>query len=320
VSVAGYNWQKDKSVSIRWQGSEIATAMASGTGSWGPINVTIPLPLADGVYTLSAIQDQGNRSDSVSFTIPCPAPNLIVSQPAVVGSLPTGAGQPVTFRVNIRNTGNLDAVSQFFVGLYVNPSPEPVPASTHLPAAQRVAIVAVNGLQVNQVKTIDFTLGTGLNGGTSRIFAVVDSDPDPTGTIQERTETDNISTPLQIVIGGGPGPTPTPTPAPVNPGSIAGRVRNEAGNPQANVEIRLYDESDNSLKAVGYSDFNGSYFFATVEADLYTMIACIRIEDANASGVFRDYWASVPGVAVAGGQTTTQNLFLQLAPQGCIRP
>lgn len=318
VTLNGYNWRSNRTVDLSFNGRAFdpPTVTTDGSGSWSA-TYNVPGPLADGVYNFTAAQP--GRTYSVPFTIPCPAPNLIISQPAFVGSAPTTAGAPVTIRVSIQNIGNLDAVSQFFVGLYINPVPEPVAASTHLPAAQRAAIVAVNGLQIRQTKTVDFVLETGLNTGVNRIFAVVDSDPGPTGNIQERTETDNISTALQATITGSIS-TPTPTPAPANPGSVAGRVRNEAGNPQANVEIRLYDESDNSLDAVGFSDFNGSYFFASVAADRYSMMACIRIEASGSPGRFNDYWASVPGVVVVAGQTTTQNLFLQLAPEGCNWP
>lgn len=318
VTLNGYNWRAGRTVDLSFNGQPFPApaVTADGDGRWTR-TYDIPGPLADGVYNFTA--SQPGRTYSVPFTIPCPAPNLIISQPAFVGSPPSTPGVRTTIRVNIQNIGNLDAVSQFFVGLYVNPDPEPVADSTHLPAAQRTALVAVNGLLVGQTKTIDFVLESGLNSGTNRIFSVVDSDPGPTGNIQERTETDNISTVLQAVIDGSSA-TPTPTPVPANPGSVTGRVRNEAGNPQANVEIRLYHGSDNSLESIGFSDFNGTYFFASVAADSYNMMACIRIENTGAPGTFSDYWASVPGVVVTAGQTTTQNLFLQLVPERCRWP
>jgi hypothetical protein len=202
------------------------------------------------------------------------------------------------------------------------PEPPPTADSTHIPESQRAAIVAVSGLQVGASKTVTFTLSEGLSGGTNTIYAVVDSDPAPTGAIQERRETDNISSPLvvEVVAGGGELPTPTPTATPVNPGSLVGRVRNEAGNPQANVAVWIIDEDDGSQAGITYSAFDGTYFFASVEAGSYTLNACIRIEDASNPGVFHDYWAAVPGVTILAGQTTTQNLFLELAPEGCSRP
>jgi hypothetical protein len=288
----------------------------TGGDDWST-TYAVPNPSPDGVYTIEARDNQG-RVASVQFTIPCPAPNLIVvGQPVRVGTGVVLAGQPVTFRASIRNIGNLPAVSQFFVGLYANPNPEPVPATTHLPEQQRNAIVAVSGLEVGATKIVTFTLGAGLNAGLNRIYVVADSDPGPIGVIRERRENDNISTPLQLQVeSSGSNPTPTPTATPVNPGSIAGRVRNEAGNPQANVGIWLYG-AGNTEVAGTYSAFDGSYFFAAIAPGSYDMLACIRIEDSTNPGIYRDYWASVPAVPVQSGLTTTQNLFLQLAPAGC---
>lgn len=319
ITLQGYNWKRNQAVTLSWNGTAFATLPMRDGDSWSTV-YTVPDPSPDAVYTIRAADVQG-RVATVQFTIPCPAPNLIISQPVRVGSGVIVAGDPVTFRATIRNIGNLDAVSQFFVGLYVNPNPEPVPATTHLPAAQRNAIVAVSGLEVGAEKTVTFTLADGLEAGTNRIFGVVDSDPGPVGVILERRETDNVSTALELEVesSGGGSATPTPTATPANPGNIAGRVRNEAGNPQANVGIWLYNASSAEV-GTAYSGFDGSYYFASVSAGTYSMIACIRIEDSANPGIYRDYSATVPGVTVQSGFTTTQNLFLQLAPEGCPRP
>jgi uncharacterized repeat protein (TIGR01451 family) len=319
ISLQGYNWKKNQAVTLRWNNAVFATLPMTGGDDWST-TYTVPNPSPDGVYTIEARDSQG-RVASVQFTIPCPAPNLIVvGQPVRVGTGVVLAGQPVTFRASIRNIGNLPAVSQFFVGLYANPNPEPVPATTHLPEQQRSAIVAVSGLEVGATKIVTFTLSAGVNAGLNRIYVVADSDPGPIGVILERRENDNISTPLELQVeSSGSNPTPTPTATPVNPGSIAGRVRNEAGNPQANVGIWLYGPGNTEVAGT-YSAFDGSYFFAAIAPGNYDMLACIRIEDATNPGIYRDYWASVPAVPVQSGLTTTQNLFLQLAPAGCPRP
>jgi uncharacterized repeat protein (TIGR01451 family) len=311
------------------------------------VNITIPAGTEDGTYVVRAVFDRSKRDkpapeDTAIFQIPCPAPDLIVSDPVLVTTGNIVAGEPVVFTADVENVGNLDAVSQFFTGLYFNPSPAPSSNDTHIDEEFRAAIVAVNGLAANATKTVTFTVESGFSmGGTHQVYAVVDSDPAPEGVIDtEHVETNNISNAVQVQAqaaptptptvtpsptvtptpGDGPSPTPsvtpspttTPTPRPTEqPGRLAILVYNEDGQPQANVELNLIDESDSTVVDTAHSSTSGTHLFEGVAPGTYTVTACIRIENV-------DYYAFVSGITVNSGTVLSRVLFLEEAPGGCV--
>lgn len=332
VTIDGFNWptggpQGDREITITYDpnGPDPAEQLAQfnvNTTNWGPITVDIPETASDGEHTIRAVRTFQNVTAEATFTIPCPTPDLVINSGPTVDSPapPVNAGDPVVFSVEIENAGTLDAISQFFVGLYVDPQPAPIDGvTTHIDSSYREAIAAVSGLGVGQTRVVTFTLSDGFDSeGTYELYAIVDSDPGPTGVIDERYENNNLAGPLTLEVEPGPTPTPTPTatpgatptpsPTPEEPGSIVGQTFVTAAGgslqPQANVEVNLFDEGSGTLIETTHSDTEGTYFFTSVDPGSYTLTACVVIDGT-------EYFYSVSGVVVNPGQATSEDLFLE---------
>jgi len=323
--VNGFNWPTNgnKDVDIYWNDeiSDNLLATVNSNGTVWSMTVNVPANAADGLHTI--IAKRQNVTETAEFTVPCPAPNLVVTQPAVISGSPIEVGAPVSFEVDISNIGDLDAISQFFVGLYFDPPVPPDPADTHIPQNYRAKLVAVSGLAVSASRTISITADSGFSQpGLHDVYVVVDSDPGPTGIINERDERDNISLLLQVNVVdapagtptpvGTPGPTPTPTTTPASPGSLIGQafLTTSGGQtlPQAGVEVRSY-QSGGFLSGITYTDSEGTYFFTNLGPDDYTVSACIIID-----GEFYTY--TVTGVTVFAGLVTIEDLYLEDGPCG----
>ena len=314
--VNGFNWPSNgnKDVVIYWDveavGNQIGVVPKNGT-VWSR-TVSVPAGVTDGVYSILAKRQ--NVLVSADFTIPCPAPNLITTQPSLISPSPVKAGDPVSFEVDISNIGDLDAISQFFVGLYFDPPAPPDPTTTHLPQNYRAELVAVSGLAVGASQTVSMTADNGFDlPGTHDVYVVVDSDPGPMGIIDERDETDNISPVLQLDIEAGtvitpPGGTITPTATPGTPGSLIGQafLTTSGGQtlPQAGVEVRVYESVSGALTGITYTDTEGSYFFTAMNPEDYTISACIIIDA-------KSYSYTVTGVSVLAGLVTIEDLYLE---------
>ena len=325
VTVSGYNWEDRNNwgdIEISWEGSLLETEPAARNWS---ATITVPDGAADGEYTITAYQSGPGNNElraETTFTIPCPTPDLIITAgPTVLSPAPPiNADDPVVFAVEVENAGTLDAISQFFVGIYFDPQPAPTDGvTTHIDQSYREAIAAVSGLGVGQTRVVTFTVSDGFGSdGTHDVYAVVDSDPGPTGVIEERYENNNIAGPLSVNVEPGatptptptatPGVTPTPSPTPEEPGNIVGQtfVTSAGGGlqPQANVEVRLFDEASGNLMNTTYSDTEGNYFFSPVDPGSYTLTACVVIDSV-------EYFYSVSGVVVNAGLTTSEDLFLE---------
>lgn len=332
VSGGGVDWSKPsgQDLVIEWipdQGPIVE--LYSGAGAL-PQPVTVPQvtitdPANPETYTIRVSRQ--NKVATAEFSVPCPAPNLIISTPQLISGTPIVAGQPVTFTAEVSNIGNRDAISQFFAGLYFDPSPAPTGSDTHIDQSFRHAVVALNGLAQGASKTVTFTVEAGFStAGTHRVYGVADSDPAEIGQIKdEHDETDNISSVLQLSVNPAYTPTPTasptpgatatptvtPTPGPtVEPGSLFVSVQNEDAQPQANAEVTVIDEESGEPVATGYTDTFGNYVFENLPPGTYTVTACITIEN-------NDYFAFVTGVLIEPGGLAQRILFLEPAPGGC---
>ena len=315
LSVNGFNWPTNgkKDVTLYWDvedaANELGTVADNGT-VWS-FSVNVPAGVTDDTHTIIAKREK--FTTSANFTVPCPAPNLITTQPIVISPTIVHAGDPVTFEVDISNIGDLDAISQFFVGLYFDPPVPPDPSTTHIAQNYRAKLVAVSGLALGTSRTVSITADSGFSlPGLHDVYVVVDSDPGPLGIIGERDETDNISPVLQIDVEAGsvdpPGPTITPTVTPASPGSLIGQsfLTSSGGQtlPQAGVEVRLYEAGFGALTGITYTNSEGSYFFSTLNPNTYTISACIIIDS-------RSYSYAVTGVEVYLGMVTIEDLYLE---------
>lgn len=341
IDIYGYSWQDggnyreielyiDSDGALDLNGAtELPESPVARAAAWIQ-QITIPAGTADGDYFIKAYQTrQGNQEGPMAIaelTVPCPAPNLIISTPQLISGTPLRAGEPTVFTADVTNIGNLDAVSQFFAGLYADPSPAPTNNSTHIDQQFRHAIVALNGLAAGASKTVTFTVEAGFSTGTHQVYGVADSDPGPNGVIPvEHDETDNISSPVQVTVGDAPtatptatatpGVTPTPTATPtagptLAPGSLLVTVNNDLDQPQANAEITVIDEATSEVVATDYSDINGTHYFDPLPPATYTVTACVVVENL-------DYYAYATGITVQSGAIAQLILYLQYAPGGC---
>jgi uncharacterized repeat protein (TIGR01451 family) len=316
VAVKGYNWrtQGNHNVNIRWLpaggGSTTLHTFQNNTPNW-TVQVTIPPNAPDGTHRIEAERHNRNQVAEAVFTIPCPAPDLTIGDLELVSPLPLTTYEPVVFRAVITNIGTLPAVSQFFVGLYANPDPEPTPDMTHIPADYRLAVVGINGLGVGESTVVTLTALNGLpTTGPHKIYAVVDSDPGPIGIINERFETNNIVGPLEIVVEN----EGTPPEDPIPPGDETGFLRGTAYKedvggqqlPQAMVLIRATHFASGATYE-NYTNIEGNYLFSDLPVGTYTVTGCF-IE----GGI--EFFGLATGVIINEGAVTTQSILVEQQP------
>jgi hypothetical protein len=271
--------------------------------------VTITHGIDDGPYIIRATNQQSGQADA-AFTIPCAAPDLVIGDLELISPTPIETHEAVTFQVVITNSGNLPAIDQFFVSLYFNPDPPPViGSSTHIPAEYRVAVVAFNGLGAGQSRTVSLTANNGFPiTGTHSVYAVVDSDPAPTGLIVERFETNNIAGPLQVVVEN-EGTSPEDPLPPGETGSLTGTafIDNSDGQvwPQAMVRVRAIRSSNGEVLEVFevYTDMAGSYYFAELPVGTYTVTGCF-----DGDGI--EYFTAETGVVISQDEIGHRDLYL----------
>jgi uncharacterized repeat protein (TIGR01451 family) len=314
ATVYGYNWPAtgNQIVYVYWDsiGGPLLGNLVNGT-LW-QMNITIPAGATNGVHTILAVRQNTERT--TAFTVPCPAPDLTITNLTNTTPGPIQTGDPVTFTASINNIGSLAALSQFPVSLYFDPPP-PNPGDTHISSDYRRSIVVMNGLNVGQSALITFVVPAGfLTSGNHQVYAVVDSDPGPYGNISELSETNNITGPVTVSVAAGPTPTATPTvdpsatatPTPAPTGSLVGQafVVTPGGStlPQANVEVRVFLDG-NQVGASVFTDEFGTYQFPALPPGSYTVYGCVNI-----AGI--QYSISVTPVSIVSGNVTILDLYL----------
>jgi hypothetical protein len=258
------------------------------------------------LHTIFARHAQGQGTTKSAFiSVPCPAPDLTISsQVELVSPAPINQGDPVTFRVTVTNTGVTQAVSQFPVSLYFNPSPAPTTGSTYISSTFKAASFAVSGLPVGASKVVTLTAYSGFPiSGTNTVYAVVDSDPEPEGQIDETDETNNISGVLNVDAqpcvdncGGG---------NEIGDGILAGQafVPSVSGEllPQPSVYVLLVGPTITQTQFT-FTNNNGTYVFTDLPTGSYTVSGCINIDGAT-------YFFSIP-VNIVSGLQHFQDLLL----------
>jgi hypothetical protein len=216
--------------------------------------------------------------------------------------------------VEISNDGVLDAVNQFFVGLYFDP---PLPQNshvTHIPQNYRSELVAISWLAAGDSITVTISAEEGFGSpGLHDVYVVVDSDPGPEGLIGEMSETDNVSPVLQVEVESGslptptPGPTPTATPQVIELGSLIGQafLSRSGGQPlpQEGVEVKVYDADSGVLDGRTFTDGAGSYFLSNMNLGTKIVSACIIIDG-------KQFTYTATGVGIYPGQITFEDLYL----------
>jgi uncharacterized repeat protein (TIGR01451 family) len=256
-------------------------------------------------YTIQAIRPPSDEPTAV-LRVPCPKPDLVITDFELSSTTPITSYTPVTFTATIANVGDVAAVNQFYVSIYFNPS-APASGATHIPAAYRATIAGISGLQVGQTQVVTLTATLGFSDiGDHQVYAVVDSDPSPTGLINERLETNNIAGPLTVTVEN-EGEAPPEPPGGGNPGNIVGRTLTPQPGlepvPQPFTPIYVFNE-DNVLIRLGESNQNGFYQLLALPAGAYNIAACTTLDGFQ-------YFALLTGVEVIAGGTLQMNILLE---------
>jgi uncharacterized repeat protein (TIGR01451 family) len=334
VTVNGYNSPdspNNKPVDIYWDSTIIATIPSTNLPSWTKTFV-VPANSTFAYHTVYA-QRHNAPTATVQFKVPCPKPDLVISAPVLVSPPPIAATTPVSFRFTVTNQGDAPANSTFFVGLYFDPVPAPVIGTdTTINSTYLVQMVGLNQLAVGASRVVTLTAPNGFSTtGTHTVYGMVDNFGNPPyRVINELSERNNISTPLQVTVTAAPtatptltpspGPSPTPSPTATEgstpaPGILVGQtfVTTVGGQtlPQSGVFIYLYDSLNNPVNLLPkQSDTNALYSFTGLQPGSYTVTGC-----TNLDGV--DYFYS-SGVTITAGQVTTRDLFLTIGD--CFEP
>ncbi|MCB8966149.1 MAG: pilus assembly protein [Ardenticatenaceae bacterium] len=299
-NVLGFNWPTNQSIALSWNGSPQSIIPSGHPGSfsqnWIKSNLIVGTTTNPTLYTVRA---QTNTSVATAvFKVPCenipaptsqptmtPTPNpadlIVVGAPELISTRPLVAYQPISMRVTISNTGEIDVSSSFFVDIYFDPTG---PVSPTIGISQSVGYMAVSSLAGGATRVLTITAPLGFHNPPPEphmAYAMVDSLED----ITESDETNNVSLPL-TVEDVTPAATPTPSPTPVAGSEmISGIVWVRIGNwvPQSRTTVRLIDEVSGLQINSTTTDKNGMFQFMA-PAGTYTLRSCTQIDNITLSG------------------------------------
>jgi uncharacterized repeat protein (TIGR01451 family) len=325
ITLYGYNWDTGNNwgrVEVRWPGnpSPFPLFIDPPTTQWNR-SFTIPnVPLLQ-TYQITVFQDgpgSNSKQASLSFRVPCPKPDLTISDLEIVSTTPYTSYHPIEFTAVIANEGDVDALSQFFVGIYVIDPDDPthptpiIGTTTHISSTYRAGIIGVSGLPAGESVTVTLA-ASGLSFPevkTYAIYAVVDSDPGPHGFIKpELYETNNIIGPFMVTITE-EGNLPPPGNPAEEKGMLVGltEVEGISGTPvpQPFTTVRVYDEDGILIREIT-SNQMGVYVFEELPVGAYTVAGCSIVDGTS-------YARHISGVVVQEyfeeGDETVRNLLL----------
>lgn len=295
-TVIGVNWPVGTPVTLYWRGnfqSLITGHNGSFSQTWTANGLT------NGVYNATAVA--GAIQFTTQYRVPCdnatavptapatptgtpqPADLIIVGPPQMVSTGTPVAYQPITYRMVISNTGQVNVQNQFFVDLFIDPVVTMEPDMLRLPLSQSSGYVGISSLPggASRVITITADFGFANEPIPHYVYGMVDS----VEQINEFIETNNISTPdvVQHVIAAD---TPTPTPAyPSGPETLMGYVQwpsSDGLDPLGRARVSLYDQvSGQFVRTVIASATTGFYRFENIPAGTYRIEACGGIDVQN---------------------------------------
>lgn len=273
IQIDGYLWsdQNNRDVTLSWLEQDGNTTQIAVFTSGNSADIdenghfTWSGPVLPGiikeVLRIRAVQSR-SPTYTMQFRVPCPAPDL-----EVTSILPAGVeveqNEPVTYTVTIENTGDRAANDPFFISLYAFDSPV-LAATTHLTETNRLDAAMVSGLDIGE--SIDLTLRAE-NGfaiiGTHHVYALVDSDPGPSGEIVEMYETNNLAyTTIEVIEG------TTEPPPPEGEQVLSGETYISSGNDEEGgvitlqplVKIDIFDVAGGALLGTAYSNYPGANY------------------------------------------------------------
>jgi len=263
-----------------------------------------------GVHTVRAearSQKDGSGTEhhsySVSFTSPCPVPDLVVSQLQLSTDPPLGTYERIDFDVQVTNQGGGDIASLFWVDLFANTDPDPYTYAS-------VDYVAINGLPAGA--SINFTMWVEAGFATTgdhTLTALVDT----WNQILESDEDNNTASLDVTVTETNTAPPPTPI-VPPGTGRISGLTYIDQSGPQSLVNVYIYD-SEGRLVWSGFSSTvptaggirQGYYEAEGLPEGNLTVIGQMR----TALGL---YWGYATVNLAPGGTLQNVDIYLTLQP------
>lgn len=314
ITVTGANWSSAaKNMHIYWD-DDLDNAVCVAALDKGSFTCTFDIFVTEGApHLITAVARKANGAavdtTTATFERPCPGgtptptpsvlPDLQISGISLQNPMPLGTYEKLYVTVGVRNVGDTDVSSLFWVDLYADPTGV-------LTTQGSVDYVAINAIAAGS--TVSFTMYVP-NGfkevGNHTLQAMVDT----WDQILETDETNNISALLPVTITvSNPAPLPTATPVGTlpPPGNIQG-VTYLNTLPQSNVAVYVF-APDGRMVGSGRSDVNGNYVITNVPEGTYTVVGELRLADTL-------YYGQVTEVSVVAGQTTTGvNIDLVVVP------
>ncbi|MFB0537574.1 MAG: TadE/TadG family type IV pilus assembly protein [Anaerolineae bacterium] len=208
ITVYGSNWKGNKDFDIFWDTTQKATV--GKATSWS-CDISIQANEATtGIHTVEALDTQDQATKDVE--IPCPPtptltptatplrPDLVITDLTAITST-VKAHQPVTFTASIKNQGQGDALSVFWVDLFVDPTPAP-PEAGQSNGDEDWKAASFLGAGETATVILDYTFSV---TGTHLAYGYVDTRKH----IDETDEDNNAWGSLTLNVGAGTPPTAT---------------------------------------------------------------------------------------------------------------
>ena len=175
-----YTWEATDFAPVTHQSGDISDTISFNWAITGTKTITVTAVNAGGSVTDTHILTVSDLVQGQDLTI--------IGAPKLITPLPLDEGNPVQFEVTVKNIGDTNITSPFFIDLFVNPStinPEGIPP------VESAALASLNGLSAGTSQTVTLTLDDGLPipNTPHQIYAMVDT----LKTISEVNETNNIS-------------------------------------------------------------------------------------------------------------------------------
>ncbi|MCL4262466.1 MAG: pilus assembly protein [Anaerolineae bacterium] len=289
------NWLPNRSLTLNWNGVQIAFWGANQHAGTFSHQVTRSLPQTPATYEVTAVGGANSGTYTTQFILPCgnqtPVPTatptntpsppdlLVYGPPEMISTPPIVAYQPVQFRVPITNAGGVNINSQFFVDIYLDPDPASV-LSTTIPIEESDGYSSISFLGAGESRMVTITAYLGfpnplITPTPQAVYGFADS----LEQINETDETNNITDARWVMVT--PAATPTPSPTPGGDNTIAGAAYTFEDDliPRFRTFMQLIDEANGQTISTQITDEFGYFAFNGVPTGTtYTVTGCITID------------------------------------------
>ena len=288
VTVEGFNWPRSEEVILYWEDEPQAVIPAGHNGAFvrqltrTGLEIGAPdSPLAYEVRALSAYHDV-----VALFHTPCteltPTPSMpdlaLLGTPVIVSTPPLGAYQPIDVALVLYNVGG-PIHSTFFLDVFFDPAG---PISTTIPITQSVGFAAVESMATGELRIVHISVPQGFANEPDLhlVYGVADS----LAQIAELDETNNVSPPSVLTY---VTPTATPIATPTPESDISGMVFRWEGawQPQPRALVTLIEEETGTAENTALSNPEGHFQFTGLPSGLYTVHACVVVENESYWGI-----------------------------------